>query len=82
MTKRNFLPFASVCALLILAGCGGKDGPKPLTCADMARQSVPTQFIGLPTNGAFVTAATIVPAAGTGVAAVPEYCKTEEEEGG
>ncbi len=75
MTKRNFLPFASVCALLILAGCGGKDGPKPLTCADMARQSVPTQFIALPTNGAFVTVATIVLAAGTGAAAVPEYCK-------
>jgi Tannase and feruloyl esterase len=77
MTKPNFLPFASVCALVILAGCGGgaKDAIKPLTCADMARQSVPTNFIALPTNGAFVTAATIVPAAGSGTAAVPEYCK-------
>ena len=33
------------------------------------------QTIGLPTTGAVVTSAVIVPAAGTGIAAVADYCK-------
>ncbi len=65
-----------------LAGCGGGDGgttetPGPVTksCADLNGMAIPAASIGLPTTGATVTSAAIVPAAGTGTAAVGEYCK-------
>jgi feruloyl esterase len=40
----------------------------------MATQKVPASSIGLPTNGAAVTAATVVAASGSGAAATPEHC--------
>lgn len=66
----------------VLAGCGGDDhqnGPTPLSCDQLATMTVPAASIGLPTTGAVVTSATTVPAAGTGVAAVGEYCKVAAE---
>lgn len=65
-----------------LAACGGgSDGgaaPTPLvtkSCADLNGMTIPAASIGLPTTGATVTATSVVPAAGTGTAAVGEYCK-------
>ncbi|WP_248323532.1 MULTISPECIES: tannase/feruloyl esterase family alpha/beta hydrolase [unclassified Caballeronia] len=71
-------PFAA----LALAAChGGNDdnnnGTPPtaaLSCAQLAGMSVPANAIGLPTTGATVAAAAVVPASGTGVSATPEYC--------
>ncbi|WP_175943518.1 tannase/feruloyl esterase family alpha/beta hydrolase [Caballeronia sp. BCC1704] len=71
-------PFAA----LALAAChGGNDdnnsGTPPtaaLSCAQLAGMSVPASAIGLPTTGATVAAAAVVPASGTGVSATPEYC--------
>lgn len=41
----------------------------------MAGVTIPASAIGLPTTGAKVTEALVVPAAGTGAAATPEYCR-------
>lgn len=70
----------------LLAGCGGDDNgntttptPTPvaqqMTCAQLATMTIPASSIGLPTTGATVTSATIVPAAGSGATAVGEYCR-------
>jgi len=48
---------------------------KPSACADLNGFAIAAQFIGLPTTGAVVTSAAIIPAAGTGVSAVAAYCK-------
>lgn len=47
----------------------------PLTCQQLAGSTIPASAIGLPTRGASVTSATVVAAAGTGAAALPEYCR-------
>ncbi|HZZ04410.1 tannase/feruloyl esterase family alpha/beta hydrolase [Paraburkholderia sp.] len=70
---------ASTAILISLSGCGGHvDGNPPpraaLSCAQLAGMSVPASAIGLPTTGAVVTAATTVPAAGTGAKATGEFC--------
>lgn len=70
-------------ALLALSACGGNsDSPAPLppaqvakTCIELNGLVIPAASIGLPTTGAVVTSTVLVPAAGTGVAAVTEYCK-------
>lgn len=70
-------------ALLALSACGGNsDSPAPLppaqvakTCIELNGLIIPAVSIGLPTTGAVVTSTVLVPAAGTGVAAVAEYCK-------
>jgi feruloyl esterase len=73
----------------LLAACGSNDdndngdapapAPAPVqqakSCAELVGLSVPATAIGLPTTGAVVTSAQVVPAAGTGAAAVGEYCK-------
>ena len=46
-----------------------------VSCADLNGMKILAISIGLPTTGASVTSATIVPAAGTGAAAIGEYCK-------
>ncbi|SAK67013.1 tannase and feruloyl esterase [Caballeronia calidae] len=71
-------PFAAL-ALVACNGGGDDDNNGPparaaLSCAQLAGMSVPANAIGLPTTGATVTAATTVPASGTGVSAKPEYC--------
>ena len=45
------------------------------TCAELNGMSIRANAIGLPTTGAAVTSTQVVAAAGTGAAAVGEYCK-------
>lgn len=74
---------ACVTGLAILSACGGHPdnlNPPPTAaqqCNSLANASVPASAIGLPTTGARVTAATLVAASGTGVAAVGEYCQVQ-----
>ncbi|MEP6964255.1 MAG: tannase/feruloyl esterase family alpha/beta hydrolase, partial [Polaromonas sp.] len=64
-----------------LSGCSDNDdAPLPplqaaMTCAQLNGMAIPVASIGLPTTGATVTSTQVVPAAGTGAAAVGEYCK-------
>lgn len=65
-----------------LAGCGGgkDDGASTpsvvaKSCADINGMVIPAASIGLPTTGATVTSAAVIAAAGTGTAAIAEYCK-------
>jgi len=44
-------------------------------CDGLNGMPIPAISIGLPTNGGKLTSATVVPAAGTGAAAIGEYCK-------
>jgi feruloyl esterase len=44
-------------------------------CDGLNGMSIPATSIGLPTTGGKVTSTTLVPAAGTGAAAIGEYCK-------
>jgi hypothetical protein len=46
-----------------------------LDCAELNGMPIPATSIGLPTTGGLVTSTTVVPAAGTGAAAIGEYCK-------
>jgi carboxylesterase type B len=59
-------------------GCadGDKSAPtaKSKACDKLVGLTIPVKAIGLPTGGAAITAASIVPASGTGAAAIPEYC--------
>lgn len=72
---------AIAAAVLVVAGCGGGNGstiplaPVAKTCTELNGMTIPAASIGLPTTGALVTSTVVVPAAGTGVAAVAEYCK-------
>lgn len=80
---------ASAAALLCLqlSGCWlDDDDPAPAptptppvaqakSCTELNGMTVPAASIGLPTTGAVVTSTQVVPAAGTGTAAIGEYCK-------
>jgi Tannase and feruloyl esterase len=46
-----------------------------LSCNQLASFTVPADLIGMPTNGASVTSAQMMPASGSGAQAVGEYCK-------
>jgi hypothetical protein len=81
----------AISATMGLAGCGagGEDSPMTstqapsiqvakkdmLSCSELNGMSIGAKSIGLPTTGAVVTSTQLVPAAGTGAAAVGEYCK-------
>lgn len=73
------LGIAAIAAAISLSGCNGwgNNSPAPvaLSCSELAGMTVPASSIGLPTTGATVTATQVVAAAGTGPAAVGEYCK-------
>ena len=75
------LALVAVPVLLVVSGCAGTSGPpltppsSPTACAGLNGFSISPQGIGLPTTGAVVTSAAVVPAAGAGAAAVAEYCK-------
>ena len=67
-----------------LAGCGSNDdddaaptapAPQAKTCAELNGMTIAAGSVGLPTTGAVVTSTAVVPAAGTGAAAVGEYCR-------
>ena len=69
---------ASAAALLLMGGCATTDPvppSAPTACAGFNGLALNARAIGLPTTGAMVTSAAVIPAAGTGVAAVAEYCK-------
>ena len=69
---------AGAIALLLMGGCASTipaPPSAPTSCAALNGFVIPQQTIGLPTRGAVVTSAVVVPAAGAGVAAVAEYCK-------
>jgi len=74
---------AVLAATLCVAGCGGggddDDVVAPprqaMSCAQLGGMSIAAGSIGLPTTGAVVTSATVVPAAGSGATAVGEYCR-------
>jgi len=65
-----------------LTGCGGGNSDSAATpalatksCAELNGMVIAAAAIGLPTTGATVTSTAVVAAAGTGTAAVGEYCK-------
>ena len=69
---------ATAVAVLAVTGCASTVSAPPsipTACADLNGLVIKAQAIGLPTTGAVVTSAAVVPAAGAGVAAVAEYCK-------
>ena len=75
-------PLTAAFALVMLAGCAGMGGHQipeppstPTACTDLKGLQIPAAAIGLPTRGALVTEAVVVAAAGTGAAALPEYCR-------
>jgi len=66
----------SLAAAALLAGCATT--PQPVPCAALQGANVPAGAIGLPTQGATVTAAEVVAPAGSGTAATgatAAYCK-------
>lgn len=67
------------CLLAVtLAGCGSEPQaatPTPTACEQLAGMPIPADQIGLPTSGGAVIEAVVVAAAGTGPAALPEYCR-------
>lgn len=69
---------SAVAAVVVATGCASNFPAPPAAataCADLNGLVIKQQAIGLPTTGAVVTSAAVVPAAGAGVAAVAEYCK-------
>lgn len=76
--QRSAAYVAAIVAALNAAGCASNlpaPPSSPTACAELNGIAIAPQAIGLPTTGAVVTSAVIVPAAGTGVATVAEYCK-------
>lgn len=68
----------ALAVLLVAGGCANTVPAPPFTptaCAGLNGMAIAQQAIGMPTTGALVTSAVVVPAAGVGVAAVAEYCK-------
>ncbi|MGI4778538.1 MAG: tannase/feruloyl esterase family alpha/beta hydrolase [Janthinobacterium lividum] len=72
---------SAVMVAALVAGCGGggsgstQPSASAKTCAELTGMTVPASAIGLATSGATVSSSTVVPAAGTGNAAVGEYCR-------
>jgi hypothetical protein len=73
--------FAALATSMLVAACGGGGGggseEAPLatrTCDQLASATVPAADIGLPTTGAAVTTAVVLPAGGSGPAAHGPYC--------
>lgn len=71
-------PIALTAAVLGAACGGGNDAPLPpparLACPDLAGFEIAAASIGLPTGGGVVKASQIVPASGSGTAAIGEHC--------
>lgn len=69
---------AASAAVLLASGCASNFPTPPSTvtaCADLNGLAIRSAALGLPTTGAVVTSAAVVPAAGTGVFATADYCK-------
>ena len=68
----------ALAALLVAGGCASHLPAPPSTptaCAGLNGMAIAQQAIGMPTTGALVISAVVVPAAGTALAAVAETCK-------
>jgi feruloyl esterase len=70
-TLANALPGLSVAAGIHQKSTGYS---VPHTCNQLSGLSIPASAIGLPTSGASVVSAVVVPASGSGAKALPEYC--------
>ena len=68
------LPGRGLAALILLA-CAAPIAAAQTPCTNLAGMTIPASAIGLPTTGAAVISATVVPAAGAGSAHVAEYCR-------
>ncbi|MCR6650157.1 MAG: tannase/feruloyl esterase family alpha/beta hydrolase [Cellvibrionaceae bacterium] len=70
---------ASSCFVVLLAPATALHAQqaraRPLPCAQMQGLSVPAGAIGLPTGGAQVSEAVVVPAAGSNASTTPEHCR-------
>ena len=90
MTTSRNRPFTPLATLVVfaaagLSGCTSLSPgsthnipPAPTSatgCAELKGLAIPASAIGLPTGGASVTDATVVPPGGTGVGALGEYCR-------
>ncbi|UJW83056.1 tannase/feruloyl esterase family alpha/beta hydrolase [Hydrogenophaga sp. SL48] len=75
MTLEFRIPFVFAISL-VLAACASNTpvAPARSACAQLTTVRVPASAIGLPTQGATVTAATLVAASGAGSSAVVEHC--------
>ena len=74
-TRRVLKPTLITAAALVLGACAFAPVPVARSCTELGGMTIAATSIGLPTTGAAVTSAVLVPAAGTGVAAVADYCK-------
>ena len=74
-TRRFLKPTLMGAAALVLGACAVTPPPVAKTCTELGGMAIAAASIGLPTTGAVVTSAVVVPAAGAGVAAVADYCK-------
>jgi feruloyl esterase len=76
LKRAGWLSTGAVLAAVLVA-CGGDDGiaATPKSCQELSGMAIPASEIGIATTGATVTEAKVVPAAGTGTAALPEYCQ-------
>lgn len=54
-----------------------RPGAELRTCAGLVGLEIPAKALGLPTSGGEVTAAQLMPASGTGTAAVPAHCQVD-----
>ncbi len=82
MSSMRIWAFYSSAALAVagLAGCAGTSKQATMTrCEDFNGLAISSQSIGLPTQGAKVTRASLVPAGGSGAAAFGEYCEIQGE---
>ncbi|KQP13131.1 tannase/feruloyl esterase family alpha/beta hydrolase [Pseudorhodoferax sp. Leaf267] len=80
MTHPHWPGVAARLACLIacagIAGCNDAETEgQAKTCSELNGMAVAANAIGLATTGAVVTSTQVVPAAGTGAAAIGEYCK-------
>ena len=76
----RIVPLAGLSLLLLASGCATQNAImapplQPVACVELNRLTIAANFIGMPTSGAAVSSAAVVPAAGAGNGAVAEYCK-------
>ena len=80
--SRSIATLIATAAVTMLTACATDPGAPvaaPMTCDQLATMKVGSAAIGLPTSGAAVTSASVVPAAGVGPAAIGEYCRVTAE---
>src|SRR3984885_15458232 len=68
-----------IAALAIAGNAAFADALSEAQCAQLAGLKIPASSIGLPTEGAVITAAQWMPAGGSGSSAIAEYCLVSGE---